>query len=511
MENLKADNLIYKYGIERIIVSIIVNLIFGFAILVGLKSFELTLFYAIIISTILSITGFILLTKRLPVELKGILKTKTIICILWGLVAFASLIQTARLSIFMIEPAKPEYSLFPSIPWYVEHCCLTAYTEAARLNNEGITNIYNPENYLQKVSKDANGFPIFRRVSNFKVDLYHYPPTFLLLPTTITKVVGQDFLNIRMLWFSISMLSLMIALGFIIFRLEVEGRLRMLGMAPLIWCSLPVLAGLQMSNVQVLVISISIIAMLMFTIQKATGGLLLAMGTVAKIFPGILIVYLLAQKKFKEFAWISGFAIILSLLAFVVVGPLPFKAFIEYELPKLSSGEAFSTPLSRVFAVARNMAPFGIPLKLNLLGIEGMSLETGRIFSLIFLLIVLALAIWSGRQKPRTNTEAISVWISLLSLGSLVSPFAPANYVLIPVVILICLNREIIPVMMAVFFWVLLSLPFLISQQAPFIIQALFSLPAQIISLVIPGVILYRAGLSTTKEKDSEMQIKPAV
>jgi hypothetical protein len=269
-------------------------------------------------------------------------------------------------------------------------------------------------------------------------------------------------------------------------------------MAPLIWCSMPVLAGLQMSNVQIIVIAISIIAMALFATKRPIGGLLLAMSSVAKIFPGILFIYVIAQRKFREALWIAGFAVVLSIIAFIVVGPNPFQAFIEYELPKLSSGEAFARPFSNAFAVARNMAPFGIPIKLSWLGVPGMNLEIGRIVSSIHLLMVIILAIWSGRQKPRTNTEMISVWISLIALGSLVSPFAPANYVLVSVILLVCLNREFFRPLAVIIIWLIICVPFFISREAPFLVQALFFLPSQFIAIAIPAFVLYRAGLRTT-------------
>ena len=266
----------------------------------------------------------------------------------------------------MIDPSQTQHSLFPGDKWMIEHCCLTAYNESARFVSEGEKNIYKKELYFGeefKTNKD-----IRRKLDGFNVDPYHYPPPFLLLPIMARAVVGGNFLDLRMLWFAIGVLSLLFAIGFITYRLEPEGRLRMIGMAPLFWCSMPVLAGLQMSNVQIIIIAISIISMAAFTFNKPVGGILLAMSSVAKIFPGILVVYLLAQKKFREVGWVVGFAVVLSIIAFIVVGQNAFQAFIDYELPQLSSGEAFSGPFSRAFAVARNMAPFGIPLKLGWLG-----------------------------------------------------------------------------------------------------------------------------------------------
>jgi hypothetical protein len=495
-------------NIERLIVSISINYIFGLAVLVGLKSLEISIGVAIPLAVLSAIAGVFLLTKRLPTELIGIRKRKPWLCYTWLIIALVCVLQTSRLSIFMIDSSQTQHSLFPGDKWMVEHCCLTAYNESAKFVTEGEKNIYNKELYFGAEFLIDKKFR--RKIDGFNVDPYHYPPPFLLLPITARTVVGDSFLDLRMLWFAISVLSLMTAIGFMIYRLEPEGRMRLIGMVPLIWCSMPVLAGLQMSNVQIIIISISIIAMAFFPLNRPLGGLLIAMSSVAKIFPGILFVYVLAQRKFREAQWIAGFVILLSLTAFLVVGPNPFKAFIEFELPLLSSGEAFSGPFSNAFAVARNMAPFGIPLKLGWLGVPGMNLEIGRIVSFVHLLMVLILAIWSGRHKPRTNTEMISVWISLISLGSLVSPFAPANYVLVSVILLVCLNREYFTPLLTIIIWLIICVPFFISREAPFLIQALFFLPSQFIAIAVPAFILYRAGLKSKVKQENVLKASVA-
>jgi len=266
-----------------------------------------------------------------------------------------------------------------------------------------------------------------------------------------------------------------------------------------------------MSNVQIMVVAISAIALATFLRRPAVGGMLLAMSTVAKIFPGILFVYLLARRKWSEAVWTAGFAVLLTIVALLVVGPTPFQAFIEYELPRLSSGEAFSRPFSMAFAVARNMSPFGIPLKLGWLGIPGITLEVGRIVSMIYLVGVVGLAIWSGRRQPRSNTEAVSVWLSLLSLGTLASPFAPANYVLTSLVWLVCINRELFKPVVAVVIWFLISAPFLISREAPFLLQAICYFPAQSLAIGVPVVILWSAGMERSHEEVREKSSVPVV
>jgi hypothetical protein len=484
-------------GIERFTAAGIISCAAGIVMNVGLWSLGIPLILSILISLIFSATGTILLARRLPVVLNQIRKQRPWLSAVWLIVAIAALLQTARLSVFMIDPGLSKFSVFPGNKWFVEHCCLTAYSESARLLGEGETNIYDPQNYYD------------RKVASFNVDLYHYPPPFLLLPLMVKRVTGGDFLDVRAFWFVLNALLLMLAMWLLIYRLEPESRLRAIGMAPLIWLSMPVMAGLQVSNVQIMVISISVIAWAIFPRQAVVGGMLLAMSSVAKIFPGILLVHLAAQRKWREVIWAAVFAFVLFLLTFLIIGPHPFKMFIEYEMPRLSSGEAFSRPFSKLFAVARNMAPFGIPLKLGGLGITGMTLEIGRIVSLVYLLGVVSLAIWSARRQPRSNNEAASIWLSLLSLGTLVSPFAPASYVLMSLVWLVCINREIFRLPSILIIWLLISGPFLISQEAPFLLLSIFYLPAQILAIGIPVLVLLRAGIKYPKKESYNNSFLP--
>ena len=496
-------------GLERILVAIVVCANAGVAAFVGMRGLGLPMLLAALLALLLSAAGVLWLSRQLPETLDGLRSRRPWLSTAWLLLSVVALVQTTRLSLFMLDPTQAQYSLFPEDQWMVEHCCLTAYSESARFTSEGEKNIYNETLYRGPDAAVDRG--LRRKLGSFNVDPYHYPPTFLLLPLGVRTAVGGDFELVRAVWFGMSALALMLAMGLIAYRLEPEGRLRAIGMAPLIWCSLPVLSGLQMSNVQILVVAISAIALAAFPRRAAVGGMLLAMSAVAKIFPGILFVYLVARRKWREVAWTAGLAVGLTVLALVVVGPAPFQAFVQYELPRLSSGEAFSRPFTRVFAVSRNMAPFGIPLKLGWLGVPGMTLEVGRVVSMIYVLGVVGLAIWSGRRRPRTSTEAASVWLSLLSLGTLASPFAPANYVLVSLVWLVCINREIFRPTAAVAIWVLISAPFLISRDAPFLLQAICYFPAQALAIGVPVVILWNAGMARVPEEVDEKGSVPVL
>jgi hypothetical protein len=459
---------------------------------VGLRGVGIPAVAAVPAVVIIGLLGTYWLASRLPATLDGIRRKQLLMSVAWLLIALVALVQTARLSAFMLDPSEHQHSIFPDDPWLVAHCCLTAYTESARLAAEGESNVYDEEHYVG------------RKVESFNVDLYHYPPTFLLLPMAMRAIAGGEFLAVRELWFSASALTFMLAIGLIAFRMEPAGRLRVIGMAPLIWCSMPVLVGLQMSNVQILVFATSALALVLFSNRVPAGALALAASMVAKIFPGMLFIYLIARRKWREVAWTTAAGIALTVLAFLIVGPASFQSFFEHHLPRLSSGEAFARPFSREFAVARNMSPFGIPLKLGVLGVDGMTLEVGRVLSMVYLAGIVGLAIWAGRRRPRSGTEAASVWISLVSLGTLASPFAPANYVLVSLVWLVCMHRELFRPATAVIVWLLVGLPFLVSRDAPFLFQTAAHLPAQALALGVPVVVLWKAGVKRAGETGAE-------
>src|SRR5262249_49759051 len=152
------------------------------------------------------------LIRNLPVALDGLRRRRPWLCVFWLLFGLAALGRTAQLSSFMLDPARSDRSLFPADSWYVEHCCLTAYTESARLNAEGAQNIYDPKLYYD------------RKVGIFNVDPFHYPPPFLLVPMAARAVAGggageAGFLDVRKLWFGVSALALLAAIGLLAARL----------------------------------------------------------------------------------------------------------------------------------------------------------------------------------------------------------------------------------------------------------------------------------------------------
>jgi hypothetical protein len=478
---------------ERVAVATVVSGTAAMLGYVGLRACGLPWGAALIVALLLGAAGGWYLAQRLPVLLDGQRLRRPLACAIWVVLALLALGQTARTSAFMIDPTRTQQALMPWDRWLTEHSCLTAYTEAVRLNAAGAPNVYDPKLYSDRT----------RRISGFRVDLYHYPPPFLLVPLAVQAVVGSEYAAIRGAWFALSGLMFMLAFGLVARRLDGNGLQRAIFVAPALWLSIPVQQGLQMSNVQILVLSVAIIAMLVMARRPALGGALLALTIVSKLFPGVLVLYLAAQRRWRALAWTAGFAFAFCALALPVLGSQSFHAFVGFELPRLSSGEAFASPFAREFAVARNMSPFGIAIKVAKLGVPalGTGLAVGRGISLAFGLVLASLAIWAGRTRrtPSSGDDSLVV-LALLALASLASPFAPGNYVLVPLVWLVLMHPRLGRPGSAVPLWLLISLPFFVPREVAFAPQMWAFLPAQVLALAVPAAILWQAGRTPATE-----------
>ena len=107
---------------------------------------------------------------------------------------------------------------------------------------------------------------------------------------------------------------------------------------------------LQAGNVQLLFLVQSAAAMLLFERRRhALGGLLLAYAIVSKLYPGVLILYLLLRRNWRAVGWTTAAALALTLVTLADLGWT--RSRVPGHLPKILSGEAFPG-LSRPPALA---------------------------------------------------------------------------------------------------------------------------------------------------------------
>ena len=116
---------------------------------------------------------------------------------LWLALVLVAGFHTVRLSVFMHDADLADLSVLPERPFFRTHACLSAYTEASRLAPAG-QNVYDPAAYMD------------RKLGRLEVDLFQYPPAFLVLGGVL-RLGSEDFMVNRAVWFLVQSLGFLAA------------------------------------------------------------------------------------------------------------------------------------------------------------------------------------------------------------------------------------------------------------------------------------------------------------
>jgi hypothetical protein len=428
------------------------------------------------------------------VSLDGKEGSPRILYIVSGLATVAALFYLVRLCVFIINPAAVGYAIGPSrgLGQTINHSCLSAYFVAAQLVPT-VPNVYEYELYSFP-SNNPNEPRKARPIGSFNIDAYEYPPPFLLLPRAI-RVVSPEFLRFRMIWFALNGAVLLIGLLAVARVLgPVAGR-RALLFAPFVLASDLVIGTLQVGNLQAIVFALAMIAMVLFAQGRyAAGGALLAFATISKLFPGFLLVYLLVRREWRALAWTVGLCAVFVGISLLDTGWTPYRAFLDH-LPRLLGGEAFPA-FRNPAAVAKNYSVPGMALKLRLFGVPGASFAAMRIVGWIYTLIALAVTVIVAR-RPLNRVEQPIVWLALLIVASLRSPFLP-GYAVIPVFWLLTLLAAVVAptvrtLCFALLAWLILNITVPISGMDPRLMSVIILLPQAAIVILIVLALRNRA------------------
>lgn len=459
----------------------------GFGWSLGMPGFLTLLLVAAAIACLLH-----RLRARLPTTLDGLARRHKILAALYVVLALAAVIKTAQLSIFIGDSTRVEHQVIPGEKFIETHSCLTAYVHADALSRKRVDNLYE-----ERFWSGSHGFPpapagVESPYRPFVLDYYAYPPPFLLALTPLAALSG-NFAAQRALWFGLNGLLLAVGLWLVALWLDGPHTHRVLLLSPIFFGSLPVLATLQVGNFQIAVVVISVLAMVAFERDRpALGGALLAFAILSKISPGVLGILLLGQRRFRSAAWTAGFGILFLALSVLILGVNPLMSFLTYTLPRLSSGDAFGFMDDEPFSILTNMAPFGLPFKLQLMGLNVgdpwvLARRLGRIYSLV--LAVLALI--AARRAGDRRIQAV-MWMSLLVLAALQSPFAP-GYVTIGLLWALCLMavevRRLQGGISLVITWLLLTVVPAIPEPR---LYAAFSFTQSLFTLGVPIWLIVR-------------------
>ncbi len=365
--------------------------------------------------------------RRLPAGLDGAFQGRRVLTVLWCVLALVTVVQTARLSAYM-QDASRDWVLTTQDAFWAKHMCMTAYFYAADLNRQGEENVYDPAHYPGLTPDAENRTTLANLVPE---DPYQYPPQFLLLPR-LAIALSNDFFTIRPVWYALQALFfLVVALSMARWYGGVGGQVA-LWLVPAIWISVPAMLNFQYGQFHLTTIALAVAAFLALERKRdMLGGALLAAAILAKGFPGIVLIPLLLQRRWRPIAWTGAWAAGITVVSLGVLGPEVFVAFVSEHLPRLRDGSAFAFeeawPELRAALLAGNVSPFAMVRKLSDLGLTALTDNVARVVQLVFTLGVVAMAVVAARVRG-ARARAL-VWFALLNLGAMTSPAAWGDYV----------------------------------------------------------------------------------
>jgi alpha-1,2-mannosyltransferase len=328
--------------------------------------------------------------------------------------------QLLLASAFILNPNLARWDGRPWTPQRSNHSCVSSYWIAC----EHIRSA--PDIFAEEIYSIPQANPVAPRVPRpigpLLIDQYEYPPAFLVLPRLI-RVVAGDFWGFRRVWFALNLVAVVAGVVLIAARFDRALGTHALWLTPFVAVAPAIVITFVMGNVQLAIISVSMIAMVLFERkQHAAGGVLLAYALVSKLYPGLLVLYLLLRRDWRAVAWIA-----LCSLAFVAIsiadfGSGPYVAFATH-MPKLMSGEAFPAFRNPV-AIAVNESIPGLVFKLGLFGVPQMGFAAARAVGWAYTVIAVVLTARLALRPMATGREPLA-WIAILILATMRSPFLP--------------------------------------------------------------------------------------
>jgi alpha-1,2-mannosyltransferase len=373
------------------------------------------------------LAGAALLSGRVPPLPLGAARAHPVAALLWTAALAVAVTFSVRTSLYAHYPDAPRFSVAPGDRFREEHLCMTAYAEAARFLSAAVPNVYEPALYR------SAGVP--RRIGQFTVDYYHYPPPFLLVPVAV-RAVAPDFYDFRRVWFALQTSAMIgLWLGIAWWVGGITGRRFALAGVGLI--ALPVSwASIQVGNIQSTVIAVALVgAMAVASGRVAGGAALLSAAALGKIFPAVLLVHVLSWGRPRVLAWTVAWGVGIAALTAIAFGLEIFGHFIFGELPRMLSGEAFSQTENPPTAVV-NQSIYGLTVKLRLLGIELLHRDAGKAVTrgLVTLLGLAAVVVGWRVVRPveldsnERRLGALVITFGFANFASLLSPFVGGAY-----------------------------------------------------------------------------------
>ena len=421
---------------------------------------------------------------------------------------FAALaaVQVGRLTEFALDPSRTTVAVYPFDQFYVRHSCLSAYFLAAKLGRARVSNLYDRAHYAGALG-------------SFNIDPYLYPPQFLVLPRALLDITA-DFHRFRIIWFILEIVGFVGAVLVVARWIGGPQGRKVLIFSGLLLAAVPTAMTLQLGNFQILALAMAMLAMVLIELDFVPlGALLLAFVAASKLFPGILIIWLAFQRRWRAVAWVFGWNLVLLLATVLWFGWSPTRAFFQYEMPLLTFPlygpiDIVMTPLGGKIA-ALNYGVTSIVPKLRALGWTSLGFGTFQTVRLLYLLLLIGLFVrlrdaFSARLNMARDGAAsfrlhrAQTWLALLNLASFFSPFAPDVYAVVGTLwLLILILPEVrftwATLTVLVVVWLALNVVAPLGPDAPevgLVTRTLFGFFVQVILIVVNVRVLLDANWS---------------
>jgi uncharacterized membrane protein len=232
---------------------------------------------------------------------------------------------------------------------------------------------------------------------------------------------------IRPVWLALLGLGfLAVALSLCLWVGGPRGRLA-LWLLPAVWVAVPTLQNFQFGQFHLSAFALAVAGMLAFETRRiGLGGALLGVAVVTKLYPGVLLLLLASQRRWRELGvtliWMAAFGV----LGLALLGSAPYEAFFSDHLPRLLDGSIFDTADDPMLTAIKTGVP-QLPGRLRLLGMTFLPDQLGPWLGRAFGLVILAL-VWRARRRTTSRSHAVMLWLALLNLVVLQGPVAFMDY-----------------------------------------------------------------------------------
>ena len=338
----------------------------------------------------------------------------------FGVGAVVLLVQLVPLTAFIIDPTIAVWQVRPWTPMSSRHACSTAYWTACEAAAKGAS-LYD-DRLSSMPQPDPTRPRIPRPMGPVNVDPYEYPPSFLPVPELLRRIT-PDYWGFRRLWFALTLAAVAGVAVVVARRVDRRMGTHALWLTPYLLTAPTMIATLYMGNVQLATIAAALGAMLLFERRQfAAGGLALGFVTAGKLFPGLLVFYLLVRREWRAAAWTAAWSAAFAVASLALYGTAPWIEFF-HELPRLLSGEAFAA-FRNPAAIANNQSVPGLVFKLKLAGVPYMDFAAMRVLGWAYTAAALATTAWLALRARPDGREPL-VWLAILILATMRSPFLP--------------------------------------------------------------------------------------